>query len=126
MNEYLTTFLAEDHRSKLLAEARAEALAHEALAGRPSWWHRLFYPFGRCVDRADRDVCEPPHGRERDEFPLNPPDRPKPGTSPDAGLRSFPDPISRWPHDRRRRLNRRRDSLSQVPDRFDGAGDHLT
>lgn len=42
MNEYLTTFLAEDHRSKLLAEARAEALAHEALAGRPSWWHRLF------------------------------------------------------------------------------------
>jgi hypothetical protein len=41
VNEYLTTFLAEDHRRELLAEARAEALAREALAGRPSWWRRL-------------------------------------------------------------------------------------
>ena len=43
MNEYLTTFLAEDHRRELLAEARAEALAREARAGRPSWWHRLVH-----------------------------------------------------------------------------------
>ena len=42
MNEYLTTVLAEEHRQDLLAEARAEALAREALAGRPSWWRRVF------------------------------------------------------------------------------------
>ena len=42
MNEYLTTVLAEEHRRELLAEARAEALACEALAGRPSWWRRVF------------------------------------------------------------------------------------
>jgi len=42
VNEYLTTFLAEDHRQELLAEAAADALAREALAGRPSWWRRLF------------------------------------------------------------------------------------
>ena len=42
MNEYLITVLAEDHRHELLAEARAEALAREATAGRPAWWHRLF------------------------------------------------------------------------------------
>ncbi len=42
MNEYLTTFLVEEHRRDLLAEARLEALAREARAGRPSWWHRLF------------------------------------------------------------------------------------
>ena len=42
MNEYLTTFVAEEHRRDLLAEARADALAHEALADRPSWWRRLF------------------------------------------------------------------------------------
>ena len=43
MNEYMTTVLAEDHRRELLAEARAEALAREALAGRPSRWHRLLH-----------------------------------------------------------------------------------
>ena len=42
MNEYLTTVLAEEHRRELLAEARAEALAREALARRPSWWRRVF------------------------------------------------------------------------------------
>ena len=42
MNEYLTTVLAEEHRRELLAEARAEALAREVRAGRPSWWRRLF------------------------------------------------------------------------------------
>jgi hypothetical protein len=42
VNEYLTTFLAEDHRQELLAEARADALAREALASRPSWWRRRF------------------------------------------------------------------------------------
>ena len=41
MNEYLTTVLVEEHRRELLAEARAEALAHEALAGRRRWWHRM-------------------------------------------------------------------------------------
>ena len=41
MNDFLTTILVEDHRRELLAEARAEALAHEALAGRKPWWHRL-------------------------------------------------------------------------------------
>ena len=47
MNDFLTTILVEDHRRELLAEARAEALAHEALAGRKPWWHRLF---GRPAD----------------------------------------------------------------------------
>ena len=42
MNDFLITTLAEDHRRELLAEARAEALAHEALAGRKPRWHRLF------------------------------------------------------------------------------------
>jgi hypothetical protein len=41
MNDFLTTALAEEHRRELLAEARAETLAHEALAGRKPWWHRL-------------------------------------------------------------------------------------
>jgi len=41
VNEYLTTFLAEDHRRELMAEVRADALAREARAGRPSWWRRL-------------------------------------------------------------------------------------
>jgi hypothetical protein len=43
MNDFLITVLAEDHRRELLAEARAEALAHEALAARRSWWYRLFH-----------------------------------------------------------------------------------
>ena len=42
MNEYLTTFLVEDHRRELLEEASLDTLAREARAGRPSWWHRLF------------------------------------------------------------------------------------
>ena len=42
MNDYLTTVLVEEHRRELLEEARAEALAHEALAGRKPWWQRLF------------------------------------------------------------------------------------
>jgi hypothetical protein len=41
VNDFLTTFLVEDHRRELLTEARADALAHEALAGRKPWWHRL-------------------------------------------------------------------------------------
>ena len=41
MNEYLTTKLGEDHRNGLLAEARANRLAREATAGRPTWWARL-------------------------------------------------------------------------------------
>ena len=47
MNDFLITVLAEDHRRELLAEAHNEALAHEALAGRQPWWHRLF---GRTAD----------------------------------------------------------------------------
>ncbi len=58
MNEYLTTFLAEDHRRELLAEARADALAREALAGRPSWWHRLLHRVGRRAAEAGGDVGE--------------------------------------------------------------------
>ena len=42
MNDFLITALAEDHRRELLTEARAEALAHEALAGRRPWWQQLF------------------------------------------------------------------------------------
>ena len=42
MHDYLTTVLIEHHRRQLLAEARAEALAREARAGRTPWWHRLF------------------------------------------------------------------------------------
>ena len=41
MNEYLASVLAQEHRRELLAEARADALAREVLAGRPSWWRRL-------------------------------------------------------------------------------------
>jgi hypothetical protein len=49
MNDFLITVLAEDHRRELLTEARAEALAREALAGRQPWWQRLF---GRSSDTA--------------------------------------------------------------------------
>ena len=45
MHDYLTTVLIEHHRRQLLAEARAEGLAREALAGRKPWWHRLFRRF---------------------------------------------------------------------------------
>jgi hypothetical protein len=41
MNEYMTTFLAEDHRRELLAEARDEALARQFREGREPWWRRL-------------------------------------------------------------------------------------
>lgn len=41
MNEYTTTFLAEDHRRELLAEARDEALARQFREGREPWWRRL-------------------------------------------------------------------------------------
>ena len=40
MNEYMTTFLAEDHRRELLAEARDE-LARQFGEGREPWWRRL-------------------------------------------------------------------------------------
>ena len=43
MHDYLATVLIEHHRRQLLAEARAEALAREARAGREPWWHRLFH-----------------------------------------------------------------------------------
>jgi len=49
MNDFLITTLAEDHRRELLAEARSEALAREALAGRKPWWQRLF---GRTTDAS--------------------------------------------------------------------------
>jgi hypothetical protein len=53
MNDYLTTVLVEEHRRELLEEARAEALAHEALAGRKPWWQRLFRrPAARPQDTA--------------------------------------------------------------------------
>ena len=41
MNEYMTTFLAEDRRRELLAEARGEALARQFGEGREPWWRRL-------------------------------------------------------------------------------------
>ena len=56
MNDFLTTILVEDHRRELLAEARAEALAHEALAGRKPWWHRLFRPADGRPKRAATSV----------------------------------------------------------------------
>ena len=72
MNEYLTTFLAEDHRQELLAEARADALAREALAGRPSWWRRRFAPSANTPTEEGRDVGEQPHGRDPDDFSMTP------------------------------------------------------
>ena len=42
MHEYLMTILAEERRRELLAETRADTLAREARAGRPSWWQRRF------------------------------------------------------------------------------------
>ena len=63
MNEYLTTVLAEEHRRELLAEARAEALAREARAGRPSWWRRLFARSAATPDPAGRCRGQRPHGR---------------------------------------------------------------
>ena len=72
MNEYLTTFLAEDHRRELLAEARAEALAREALAGRPSWWRRLFTRSAGASTEPTATSVNQPHGRERDDVPAEP------------------------------------------------------
>ena len=95
MNEYLTTFLAEDHRRELLAEARADALAREALAGRPSWWHRLFTRSAGAPPKRAATSVKQPHGREPGDASHRPPaDRPKLSTTYGAELRTTR-PISR-------------------------------
>ena len=59
MNDFLITALAEDHRRELLTEARAEALAHEVLAGRKPWWQRLF---GRTTDESAQSATAAVNG----------------------------------------------------------------
>ena len=57
MNDFLTTVLVEEHRRELLEEARADALAREARAGRKPWWHRLFRrPADAPLQRAANSV----------------------------------------------------------------------
>lgn len=59
MNDFLITALAEDHRRELLTEARAEALAREALAGHRPWWQRLF---GRNADASSSPAAAAVNG----------------------------------------------------------------
>ena len=73
MNEYLTTTLGEEHRNELLAEARANRLAREASAGRPTWWPRLSAPGhplgGRAPSARATEPCTPAEHRQPTEGP---------------------------------------------------------